>query len=88
MTPAEAYIAEKHLQQDYEDFLENYKPAKSLSPEEKKAKREQENAHFEELKKKWGQMMREDRKQRWLNRFNKFLNKFVFCFRKTGSKRK
>lgn len=49
MTPAEAYITEKHLQQDYEDFLEKRYPKRKRSKEEQQKKYKESLARFVEL---------------------------------------
>lgn len=52
MTPAQAYIIEKHLQQDYEEFLKKRYPRSKTSKEDQAKKREECQAEFIRLGKR------------------------------------
>lgn len=52
MAPAQAYIIEKHLQQDYEEFLKKRYPRSKISKEDQAKKREECQAEFIRLGKR------------------------------------
>ena len=52
MAPAQAYIIEKHLQQDYEELLKKRYPRSKTSKEDQAKKREECQAEFIRLGKR------------------------------------
>ena len=52
MTPAQAYIIEKHLQQDYEEFLKKRYPRSKTSKEDQAKKMAECEAEFIRLGKR------------------------------------